>query len=223
MHLSAQEIRDVYGRRAARYDLALQLYKLIGLRAQDYRTRAINLLRPRAGDCVIDLGCGTGLSFPLLQEKIGPNGRLIGVDLTPEMLVLAQERVDRSGWTNVELVQADISTYEFPKAVNGVLAVGAFGYVAEFEPVIEKASQALVPGGRLVILDGKQPDGWPIWLFKLFVWLFRPYRLNLDYFAGHPWEAVARYFQEVDYEELYGGLMYISSGTAPTPATEPRN
>ncbi len=104
--------------------------------------RAVELLRLRPGDHVVDLGCGTGLSFPLLQDKIGPEGRLIGVDLTPEMLAVAKERVDRSGWTNVELVQADISTYEFPEAISGVVAVGAFGYVAEFEPVIKKASHA---------------------------------------------------------------------------------
>lgn len=182
---------------------------------------AVELLRLRPGDHVVDLGCGTGLSFPLLQDKIGPEGRLIGVDLTPEMLAVAKERVDRSGWTNVELVQADISTYEFPEAISGVVAVGAFGYVAEFQPVIKKASHALVPGGRLVILDGKQPVGWAVWLFELFVWLFRPFRLNLDYFAGHPWEAVTRFFEDVEIEELYGGLMYISSGTAPTSVPEP--
>ena len=220
MHLSTQEIQGVYGRHAAHYDVALRLYRLIGLRAQDYRVRAVELLRLRPGDCVVDLGCGTGLSFPLLQDKIGPEGRLIGVDLTPEMLAGAKERVEQFGWTNVELVQADIATYEFPDSISGVLAVGAFGYVAEYEPVIEKASHALAPDGQLVILDGKQPDGWPAWLFKIFVWLFRPFRLNLDYFAGHPWEAVDRWFEETDFEESYGGLMYISSGTAPTLSTE---
>ena len=132
----------------------------------------------------------------------------------------AKERVEQFGWTTVEFVQADIATYEFPDSISGVLAVGAFGYVAEYEPVIEKASHALAPDGQLVILDGKQPDGWPAWLFKIFVWLFRPFRLNLDYFAGHPWEAVDRWFEETDFEESYGGLMYISSGTAPTLSTE---
>ena len=86
MHLSLQEIRDVYGRHAQRYDLALRLYRLIGLRADTYRTRAVELLSLKPGDSVVDLGCGTGLSFPLLLDKIGPQGRLTGVDISAEKL-----------------------------------------------------------------------------------------------------------------------------------------
>ncbi len=82
------------------------------------------------------------------------------------------------------------------------------------EQVIEKIAHALVPGGRLVIVDGKRPTSWPAWLFNLFVLLFSPFRLNLDYFAGHPWELVPDFFDEPALEELYGGLMYICSGTA---------
>jgi ubiquinone/menaquinone biosynthesis C-methylase UbiE len=216
MHLSVQEIRDVYDRHAGHYDRALNLYRLIGLRANTYRLRAAELLALHLGDCVIDLGCGTGLSFPLILDKIGPQGRLIGVDLAPEMLAMARKRVERFAWDNVELVEADIAAYEYPDNINGVLAVGSFGYIADHVSVIEKISRALVPGGRLVILDGKKPDGWPMWLFEGFVWLFRPFRLNLDYFAGHPWESVDRFLQDAAFEESYGGLMYISSGTAPS-------
>ena len=131
------------------------------------------------------------------------------------MLTVARGRVEHFGWSNVELVQEDIATYEFPESVSGVLAVGSFGYLANFEPVVERASHALVPGGRLVILDGKKPDRCPSWLFNMFVALFRPFRLNLDYFSHHPWETVPRFFEDTAFEERYGGLMYISSGTAP--------
>jgi len=216
--LTNQEIQDKYRRQAKRYDFAVRLYRLIGLRIEAYRLRAVELLRLKRGDCVVDLGCGTGLNFPLLVERIGPEGRLIGVDLSPEMLAYARERAERSGWNNIELVQSDMAAYDFPEGVNGVLSTGAFGYVTEYERVIEKASHALVPGGRLVIVDGKQPERWPLWLFRLFVWLSRPFGVTPDYF-GHPcWESVERFFQEVAFEEMYGGLMYISSGTTPSPA-----
>jgi demethylmenaquinone methyltransferase/2-methoxy-6-polyprenyl-1,4-benzoquinol methylase len=59
------------------------------------------------------------------MEQIGPEGRLIGVDLTPGMLDIARVRVERSGWTNVELIQSDIAAYDFPKGANGVLATQA--------------------------------------------------------------------------------------------------
>lgn len=215
MHLSTEEIREVYDRHAGHYDRTLTLYRLIGLRAKTYRSLAVELLGLSLGDFVLDLGCGTGLSFPLVLDKIGPNGRLIGVDLAPEMLAMARKRIERFAWDNVELVEADIAAYEYPDNINGVIAVGAFGYIEQYASVIDKISRALVPGGRLVILDGKKPDGCPMWLFKGFIWLFRPFRLNVDYFTGHPWESVERFFEDAALEELYGGLIYISSGYAP--------
>lgn len=211
--LSTQDIKAKYRRQAKRYDFAVQLYRLLGLRIKAYRSRAVELLRLKRGDCVIDLGCGTGLNFDLLVERIGPEGRLIGVDLSPEMLPGARKRAERSGWNNIEFVQSDIAAYDFPEGLNGVLSTGAFGYVTEYARVIEKASHALVKGGRLVIMDGKEPERWPLWLFKLFVRLSRPFGVTTEYF-GHPcWEPVGRFFQEVQFEERYGGLMYISSGT----------
>jgi demethylmenaquinone methyltransferase/2-methoxy-6-polyprenyl-1,4-benzoquinol methylase len=129
------------------------------------------------------------------------------------MLAGARERAERSGWNNIEFVQSDIAAYDFPEGVSGVLSTGAFGYVTEYERVIEKASHALVQGGRLVILDGKEPERWPLWLFKLFVRLSRPFGVTTEYFGNPCWEPVERFFHEVQFEERYGGLMYISSGT----------
>jgi demethylmenaquinone methyltransferase/2-methoxy-6-polyprenyl-1,4-benzoquinol methylase len=110
-------------------------------------------------------------------------------------------------------VQSDIAAYDFPEGINAVLSTGAFGYVTEYARVIEKASHALVQGGRLVILDGKAPERWPLWLFKLFVRLSRPFGVTTEYFSHPCWEPVGRFFHEVQFEERYGGLMYISSGT----------
>jgi demethylmenaquinone methyltransferase/2-methoxy-6-polyprenyl-1,4-benzoquinol methylase len=214
---STQDIIAKYRRQAKRYDFAVQLYRFLGLRIKAYRLRAVELLRLKRGDCVVDLGCGTGLNFDLLVERIGPEGRLIGVDLSPEMLAGARERAERSGWSNIELVQSDIAAYEFPEGVNKVLSTGAFGYVAEYARVIEKASHTLVQGGRLVILDGKEPERWPLWLFKLFVRLSSPFGVTTEYFGHRCWEPVGRFFQEVEFEERYGGLMYISSGMTASP------
>ncbi len=97
-----------------------------------------------------------------------------------------------------------------------MIAVGSFGYIAELDSVIERAARALSPNGRMVILDGKLPEGWPSWLINGFIGLFRPFQLNVDYFRGHPWEVVPRHFSETIFEERYAGLMYICAGTAPS-------
>jgi demethylmenaquinone methyltransferase/2-methoxy-6-polyprenyl-1,4-benzoquinol methylase len=214
MVLSNQDIKEAYDRQAHRYDFATGLYRLLGLNAKAYRERAVQRLRLEPGDCVVELGCGTGLSFPLIMEAIGPEGRLIGVDLSPGMLEHARQKVARAGWTNVELVQANMAAYEFPEDVNAVLSVGAFGYVTQYDQVIHAAADALLPGGRIVILDGKQADGMSSWWFKAILWLSRPFGVTLDYGDQRVWESVERHFREPTFEQVYGGMLYLSSGTA---------
>ena len=130
---------------------------------------------------IVDLGCGTGLSFPHIIKRIGPDGHLTGVDMTTGMLSCARERCDRAGWHNVELVQSEIGSYEFPEKIDAIISTGAMGYVPEYDHVIQSAAQALAPGGRLVILDAKQPDAWPPWLFKLLFKIKKPLGLGIEF------------------------------------------
>ena len=211
---SKQNVQALYQSGAKFYDFTTILYRMIGLRMRTYRSLAINKLSLNKGDCVIELGCGTGLNFPFIIEQIGHEGRLIGVDLTQGMLDIAQERVERSGWKNIELIQSDIVEYNFPEDVNGVLATGVFGYIAEYDQVIKAASKALVPGGHLVILDGKQPERLPSWLFKIVLRLGKPFGFTPEYFKVRPWESVKRYLKNSTIEQKYGGLIYILSANS---------
>ncbi len=215
MELSKEEVRASYDSGAKYYDYVVWLYRLLGLRIAAYRRRALELLRLKAGDVVVELGCGTGLNFPLIIELVGPEGRLVGVDLSPEMLAQARERVRRAGWQNVELVHADIAGYVFPEGVNAVFSVGVFGYVEQYDRVVKAASDALAPGGRLVIVDGKEPERLPSWLFRLVLWLARPFGVTRDYFSRRTWESVERHLRNVSVEQMYGGMIYIAAGTAP--------
>ena len=212
--ISRQKVQAMYQSGAKHYDFTTILFRLIGLRIKAYRLRAIKILCLQRGNCVIELGCGTGLNFPFIMELIGPEGRLVGVDLTPGMLDIARVRVERSGWTNVELIQSDIAVYDFPKGANGVLATGLFGYIPEYDRVIKAASQCLVPGGHIAILDGKQPENLPSWLFKIVLKLGGPFRCTPAYFNVRPWESVERYFVETSFETRYRGIIYILSGTS---------
>jgi demethylmenaquinone methyltransferase/2-methoxy-6-polyprenyl-1,4-benzoquinol methylase len=219
MDLSKKAVAAAYEKHANSYDFALKLYQLMGLRMAEYRAHAVELLCLKRGDCVVDLGCGTGLSFPFLIQAIGPEGRLIGVDVSAAMLACAQERIERAHWNNVHLVHGDIAEYDFPGSLKGALSIGVFGYIPERDRVMERLAQALVPGGRVVLVDGKRPERWPTWLFKLFVWCSSPFGVTQQYFDGRTWESVERFFQETTFEEVYGGLLYISSGmAAPSPA-----
>ncbi len=214
MALSRKKVQSMYQSGARHYDFTTILFRMIGLRMKAYRSLAIQKLSLQRGDYVIELGCGTGLNFPFLMDQIGLEGRLTGIDLTPGMLDIARERVERSGWKNVELIQSDIAAYEFPEGVNGVLATGLFGYIPEYDSVIKAASQSLVPSGRISILDGKQPKSLPEWLFKIVLKLGGQFGYTPEYFNVSPWESVERYFKKTSLEQKYGGMIYVLSGTA---------
>ena len=98
-----QKIIELYRKRAKHYDFTANLYYLLGYREYSYRKKAIRRLHLSNGHCVVDLACGTGLNFDFIVEKIGSEGKLIGVDLTDGMLEKAKERIQKKNWTNVDL------------------------------------------------------------------------------------------------------------------------
>lgn len=213
MHISKQKVEESYQKNAKHYDLALKVfYPLIGLKIGEYRKKAVNYLALKEGDVVIDLGCGTGLCFPLIMEKIGSNGKLIGVDISSEMLSVAEAKVKSAGWVNVELIHSDIEEFEFPVEINSLISTGVFGYLDDRENVLEKIYKSLLNNGKVVIVDGKRPQRWPSFLFKLFVKLSSPYGLTESYFDNNTPELVSRLFKNVTFEDMYGGLLYITSG-----------
>ena len=212
MTLDKKETQALYRQRAGRYDLAVKIYPLFGFDVERYRQDTVTGLALNPGDTVVELGCGTGLNFKYLENKIGPEGKIIGVDLTDSMLAVAGDRVARQGWDNVELVQADIANWSLPQGVAGCFSTLALTLVPEYDRVIERASQALRPGGRLAVLDMKEPAGWPHWLVRFAAWLNKPFGVSLELADRHPWESIRQYLTEVEFREYYFGALYLSVG-----------
>src|SRR5690242_1874289 len=86
---------EKYRHRAAHYDLELLPFEPV-------RSESIALMEIRPGDTVLDVGCGTGLSFQGLLRRVGPQGRVVGIEPSPEMLALARQRIAQHGWTGIE-------------------------------------------------------------------------------------------------------------------------
>jgi ubiquinone/menaquinone biosynthesis C-methylase UbiE len=210
--LKQDEIRDVYRKRARNYDLTANLYYLIGFREWSYRKKAVEALCLHKGATVVELCCGTGLNFQSVEDAIGPDGKLIGVDLTDAMLEQAERRAREYHWSNVELLQSDVASFEFPSGIHGILSTFAITLVPEFDSVIRKGSEALVPGGRWSILDFKLPSNWLVHLAPLAVFLTRPFAVSAELAERHPWESIDKCLDNGALEELYGGFAYISSG-----------
>lgn len=212
MAYTRADLTTLYRKRAGSYDVTANLYYLIGYREWAYRKRAVEALELKPKDTVVEIGCGTGLNFGLYQSRIGPDGRVIGIDLNDAMLEKAAERVEREGWKNVELVHADAASYRFPQGVDAAISTFAITLVPEFDEVIRNAARALRPGGRLAVLDFKRPDWAPLWLVNAFVAITAPFGVSLDLAERHPWESVERYLPGSCVSELYVGFSYLAVG-----------
>jgi ubiquinone/menaquinone biosynthesis C-methylase UbiE len=208
-----QGIQELYSERAPRYDITSKLYYLIGVRMNAYRKHAVQALQLARGSTVLELGCGTGLNFPLLQQAVGPEGRIIGVDLTPAMLEQASTRIRDHGWDNVELIQADASQLRLPQAVDGVLSTFALSIMPAYEEIIRKSAAALKIGGRLVLLDLKLTAGRLRFLNPLGVLITRPFGGTYEAGRRRSWEVMREHLTDVWVKEYYFGFVYIASGT----------
>lgn len=212
MALAKQHIAALYQKRARYYDYSANFYYLIGIREFAYRKIAVAALKLEYGDTVVEIGCGTGLNFKLLRDRVGSEGKIIGVDLTDEMLAAAGRRIERNQWTNIELVQCDAGSYSFPERVDGVISTFAITLVAEYDEIIKRGAAVLTPGKRLAVLDFKLPPNWPMWLIKFFVIITRPFGVTLDLADRHPWESIERYLDLKEFKNLYFGGIYLAAG-----------
>ena len=211
-----EHLIGTYRRKAKHYDLTSRFYPAPGYPQRAHRLRAVQALGLRPGDSVVDIACGTGLNFPLIERLIGPEGRIVGVDLTDAMLAQAQRRIETHGWSNVSLVQADAAEFDFPSEVDAILSTWALTQVPECGDVIAHGAAALSGGGRWVALDLKAPDNAPRWLAQFGTAVVRPFGSIDEWIGRRPWEAIRAAMQEtladVSWTELVFGTAFLAAG-----------
>jgi demethylmenaquinone methyltransferase/2-methoxy-6-polyprenyl-1,4-benzoquinol methylase len=213
---SREHLIRTYRKKAKHYDLTSRLYPAPGYPQRSQRLRTVEALGLRAGDTVVDIACGTGLNFALIEDVIGPEGRIVGVDLTDAMLVRAEERIATNGWRNVSLVHADAAEFCFPTAIDAVLSTYALSQVPECAAVIAHAAAALSRGGRCAVLDLKVPDDTPEWLARLATGCARHFASIDEWIVRRPWEeirlAMEAEFNNVGWTELSFGTAFLTVG-----------
>jgi ubiquinone/menaquinone biosynthesis C-methylase UbiE len=211
-----------YRKKARHYDVTCRLYPAPGYPQRAQRLRAVQALGLHAGDRVVDIACGTGLNFPLIEAAIGPGGQIVGVDLTDAMLARARDRVAANGWRNISLVQADAASFDFPAGVDAILSTYALSQVPECAQVIAHGAAALSGGGRWVVLDLKVPDRTPEWLAHLGTAMVRRFASADDWVMRRPWAAIraAVHAELADpaWTELCFGTAFLAAGSAPIDA-----
>ena len=197
-----------YRGRADRYDLEL-------LPFEPLRGEAIEQLDLHAGDTVLDVGCGTGLSFAPLERRIGPHGHIVGVDPSPDMLVRAGSRITQNHWRNIELVRAGAA--DAPLHGHADAALFHFTHDVLRDPAAVGHVLAHLKPGAHVAATGLQ---WaPPWMVatNAFVWGAALYSVSsLDGLAC-PWDGLARRLEDVHVETALLGGIYILSGRVAAP------
>ncbi len=157
MKLDSKKIREIYsGNVANHYDLPIShMFK-------KYKQQAFIDSSLKQGDKVLVFCCGTGLDFQHILNKIGPKGKIVGIDFSSEMLQKAKKRIAKNKWTNIELIEADVT--EFEDTNNEIFDAGICTLGLSIIPEYKKAYYNLVSNikleGEIIIGDMQLASNW---------------------------------------------------------------
>lgn len=194
---------DRYRDKAAGYDASAEF-------TMPLRKRTITLLQLQAGQSVIDVGSGTGLSFSLLREAVGEGGQVWGFEQSPDMFAVAEQRLQREAWPNVWHVNQPAETVQLPGCADAVL----FNYthdICRTPGAVANILRQVKPGGR-VAMAGIKFFPWWTGPLNLLAWLKnRPYNAKAAD-LWEPWSHVAAECEAFEWHSTQWGMGYIASG-----------
>lgn len=157
MTLKSETIRKIYsGMATHHYDLPISHF------FGTYKKKAFADSSLKDGDNVLVFCCGTGLDFPHILKKIGKNGKIVGVDFSSEMLRIAENKIRRKKWENIELIEADVTTFrdQLDKGFDmGVCTLG-ISIIPEFKSAYYNLLSYIKSNGEIIIGDAQLASGW---------------------------------------------------------------
>jgi ubiquinone/menaquinone biosynthesis C-methylase UbiE len=198
----------------SRYDRVARWYRFgewTILLAPGFRRRAVAHIGLKPGERVVEIGCGTGRNLALLRDAVGSEGRVIGVDASAGMLAEAQKVVSRHSWQNVTLMHKDAAKLTLDEPVDAVYFSLSYSVLPERAPALDRAWEAVRPGGRLVIMDAGIPHT------RLGRALAPLAEIVATVFPGdpysQPWEDLARISDSVAVERFELDLYFVCTAS----------
>jgi demethylmenaquinone methyltransferase/2-methoxy-6-polyprenyl-1,4-benzoquinol methylase len=211
--LTQNRLDDYYKRRAAFYNLTDYLY-LGQFPRVEMRKALIEMVDLKPGMRVLDVACGAGANFPYIMEKIGPSGMLVGTDYSQDMLDAAHEEfVKGKGWENIRLVQNDAAEMKFDAPFDVVICTLGMAVIPRHELALERAWEALKPGGTFGLADLKESDRW--------------YTLPLRFISDvmdvfiiadstrRTWEWLEAHGESYQFRDLFHGYLFAATAKKP--------
>ena len=201
--------QSAYTRDAAHYDARTTAF-------DTYRRRLVDLLPLSPGDVVLDVGCGTGLCFEQVRERVGAEGTIVGIDASRDMLEMAAARVRDRGWTNVVLVRAPVEQAVLPVVADHALFCATHD-VLQSGDALDNVLSHVRDGAPVAATGGKWAPPWAIALNAGILALHAPYVRD---FAGfdRPWAHLQPRVDRLRVQETAMGGGYLASGTVPARA-----
>lgn len=196
---------EKYRQRAAGYDASAR-------RTMAIRRQAVAWLALAPGESVLDVACGTGLSFGLLAGAVGTGGQVVGVEVSPEMMAQARARVVQEGLAQVRLVEAALEDAPLEGSFDAIL----FHYthdVLQSPRALANIFAHAKPGARVAVAGIKHP---PAWLFPARLYRLLKARPYVTTFRGldRPWALLEPYLQGIEVLPRMFGTNYLARGRA---------
>ena len=194
--------RERYRDHAAGYDASCG-------RTEPLRRDTVAALNLEPGDAVLDAASGTGMSFGLLQER--RIGRLLGIELSPEMMALAHDKVDAAGWDNVTLIESTVENATIPYELDAVLCFYTHD-VMRSEAALDAIFARAKPGARVAVAGMKL---FPWWLGALNLYALAKAQPYMTTFEGlrAPWSLLQKRVPDLSIRSTQFGMGYIAHGT----------
>ena len=183
---------------------------------QSYRQAIVEALPVRRGQVVLDVGCGTGLCHGSLLDKVGPEGSVVGIEESPDMVAVARDRIEAEGWDNVTVVQSSAEDAQITLTADAALFCAVHD-ILQSPDALANVLGKLRPGARVAAGGGKWAPPWMVGVNLPVTMLHAPYVRSFKGFQ-RPWHHLGQLLDDVQVRELALGSGYILTGQAPPRA-----
>jgi trans-aconitate methyltransferase len=208
VHASARGVarQPAYREHARSYDQRTSAF-------QGYRRAVVEALPVCRGQVVLDVGCGTGLCHGSLLDKVGPQGRVVGIEESPEMVAVARERIEQEGWRNVTVVQSSAEDAQIGSNADAALFCAVHD-ILQSPDALRNVLSKLRPGAGVAAGGGKWAAPWMVAVNLPVTMLHAPYVRSFEGFQ-RPWHHLEQLLVDVHVHEQALGSAYILTGQAP--------